>query len=267
MPLLTVRHLTIQHRSDTLVQDLSFNVGENRCVAIVGESGSGKTLTCKSIMGLLSSNLQSQGEIHFAGQALESLSLHDWSAIRGKRIALIAQDGMSAFNPLYTIGNQMRETLLGRSDLTKSEREALLSDVLERVKLANSQEVLRMYPHQLSGGMLQRVMVAIVLALRPALIIADEPTTALDAVTQSEVIDELRKLNAAMKSSMIIVSHDLGVVKQLADDVIVMQAGKIVEQGSKAQIFSAPQHPYTRYLIDTRRALSHYFRSAMCRAS
>ncbi|MDH6371567.1 nickel transport system ATP-binding protein [Paenibacillus sp. PastF-3] len=265
MSLLEIKSLSV-HEADTdrcLVQDLSFTLRKNTCLAIVGESGSGKSLTAKAILGLIPPWLEVTGEVIYNKRNL----LHEKGSvlrkIRGQKICMILQDAMTAFNPLDTIGKQMIETFRENLGVTKREARIIAETALHRVHMHTPKEVLKKYPHQLSGGMLQRVMISITIMLEPDIIIADEPTTALDSINQREVVEQFRLLREIMGTSILFISHDLGVVQYLADDLIVMRNGECVETGQASEIFSNPQHEYTRFLIRTRVNLAAPFQKSM----
>ncbi|PHI32713.1 ABC transporter ATP-binding protein [Budvicia aquatica] len=243
----------------TLVNDIHFSLKRHDCIAIVGESGSGKSLLCKSIIGLQSRWLNISGEVQFQRVNLLTLSANQWTAIRGKQIGFVMQDAMSAFDPLYSIGNQITETLSHHFTLSPNELMDRARTLLSNMQLHNIDELWKKYPHQLSGGMLQRVMIALTLASEPVLIVADEPTTSLDCITQYEIIRQFAQWRIEKSTSMIFVTHDLALVRELAQYVVVMKDGHIVEQGITDKIFDAPAHNYTRHLIDTRRRLSQKF--------
>lgn len=182
---------------------------------------------------------------------------------RGKHIGMIMQNGMGAFDPSSVVGVHFQETLKAHFGWSKGEAEASMKKAMESVMLSHPMEIMNKFPHQLSGGMLQRLMIALTLVLEPAVVIADEPTTALDTISQFEVVEQFIQLRERMGGSMIFVSHDLGVVKKIADEVLVMRNGDIVESGSVEEVFTAPQHPYTQYLVSTRLELSHHFNKIM----
>ena len=265
MNLLTVQNLRITdvRNGECLVKGLNFSMNKGDCLAIVGESGSGKSLTAKAIMGLNNTWLKSEGAIYFGEKNLLQASEKELRRIRGKRISIILQDGMSAFDPSCTIGVHLRETLREHCKLGKKRADEVLIREMESVLLNNPEHILKKYPHQLSGGMLQRMMIALSLALKSDLIIADEPTTALDTITQYEVVEQFSDLRSRSGVSIIFISHDLGVVKKLADYIIVMRNGEKVEEGTVNKIFTEPEHPYTKYLVETRRSLGDVFRAAM----
>lgn len=250
---------------EVLVHDSHFYVKEGSCLGIVGASGSGKSLTIKAIMGLNPSSIQQTGSIRFKGEELSSLSQREWRRKRGRQMCLIMQNGMKAFDPSRRLKTHSQETLSEHTDWGWEKGADKVTEAMSRVLLQDPEGILEKYPHQLSGGMLQRVMIALALVLEPDLIIADEPTTALDAISQFEVVEQLTRLKQELGCSMIFISHDLGIVKRLADEVLVMNDGIIVEKGSTEAIFNRPEQEYTQYLISTRRALSLPFQRVMGR--
>ena len=264
-PVLEVQGLRVRHSAnDTeLVKGISFTLPAGACLGVVGESGSGKTLVCRSLMGLLPPTLAAQGAALFNGVDLLHAPEEQMRLLRGSKIVMVLQQPMTAFDPLYTMGVQFRETLTAHGSFGVAQADDLTSAMLERVRLADPQEVMRSYPHELSGGMLQRCMIALALALEPQIIIADEPTTALDAETQYEVVQRLLELRRQCNTSMIFVSHDLGVVQRLADAILVMKDGECVESGPAETVFNAPRHEYTQYLIRTRLALTRGFEAML----
>lgn len=248
---------------ETIVHGSSFVVRKNTCLSIVGESGSGKSMTTKAILGLTNPWLKISGSAIYNGKELIGLKNNELRKIRGRNICMIPQDAMTAFDPLYTIGYQMVETFVENLDLSKEESKKLAIESLGKMLINSPEEVVKKYPHQLSGGMLQRCMIAIAIAMKPDLIIADEPTTALDSINQREVVEEFKRLRDVTGTSLIFISHDLGVVQSLADDILVMRNGECVEYGTAEEIFKNPQHEYTKYLIDTRVSLTESFIKAM----
>ena len=265
LDVLDVRDLRVVQRADRqpIVHGVSFTLAAGACLGIVGESGSGKTLTCRSLMGLLPPTLAGEGGAVFNGIDLVHAPAEQMRQIRGSKIAMVLQQPMTAFDPLYTMGSQFRETLAAHGAYSPAQGDALAVAMFGRVRLEAPHEILRSYPHELSGGMLQRCMIALALALEPQLIIADEPTTALDAETQFEVVQRFQELRVQCNTSMIFVSHDLGVVQRLADAVLVMKDGRCVEYGPAETVFNEPQHEYTQYLIRTRLALTRSFESML----
>lgn len=262
---LEVKGLSIadDRKKTVLVENVSFTLESNHCLGIVGESGSGKSITTKAMLGLTQPWLKVTGNVYFDGDDLLQLGKKEMRKIRGKRICMILQDAMSAFDPLSTMGSQMIETLCENLDISKNDARILSIAELEKMQIKEPAQVLKKYPHQLSGGMLQRCMIAIAMAVKPDLIIADEPTTALDSITQNEVVKEFERLRSELDTAVIFISHDLGVIQRLAKTVLVMKEGKQVEYGNAIDVFSRPAHEYTRFLIHTREQLSQSFSDVM----
>jgi peptide/nickel transport system ATP-binding protein len=254
-PLLRVENLGISFhggdgRTTRAVDGVSFEVKRGRTIGIVGESGCGKSVTSLAIMGLLPARGTSlTGEVFFEGKDLRQLPPNDLRDLRGNRIAMIFQEPMTSLNPSFTIGDQIMEVVLRHRKVTPAEAKAHAIEMLKRVKIPNPEKRFDDYPHRLSGGMRQRVMIAMALACDPDLLIADEPTTALDVTIQAQVLDLLRALREEAGASIILITHDLGVVAETCDDVAVMYAGQIVEQAPVEELFSFPQHPYTLGLL------------------
>jgi peptide/nickel transport system ATP-binding protein len=250
MALLDVRDLHTSFSTDDgtvrAIDGVSFSVERGKVLGIVGESGSGKSVTSMSIMGLLPKQSATvTGEIMFNDRDLLKLSGHDLRKLRGDDIAMIFQDPMTSLNPIYTVGWQLEEAVLLHQDVSRSQARKRSRDMLAAVGIPRPDERLRSFPHEFSGGMRQRVMIAMALANDPDLLIADEPTTALDVTTQSQILNLIRRLKDEFDSAVIMITHDLGVVAELCDDVLVMYAGKVAEQGPVDVIFERPQHPYT----------------------
>ncbi|SFU22399.1 ABC transporter ATP-binding protein [Mesorhizobium sp. YR577] len=253
--LLKVAGLSISAAADTpLVEDLSFEVGRGEAVAIVGESGCGKSLTSLAIMGLLPDSLDrhKRGAISFEGRDLTALPLRDMQSIRGNRMAMIFQEPLTALNPVMTVGAQIVEVLRKHRKMGKVEARERATDLLRQVRVPDPEARLDDYPHRLSGGMRQRVTIAMAMACEPSLIIADEPTTALDVTVQAQILDLLREIRERSGQSLVLITHDLGVVRQIAERMIVMYAGVVVEAGSVEDIMSSPRHPYTAGLMAAR---------------
>lgn len=250
-PLLSIEGLSVEFGSSRVVDDLSFSVSAGKTVAIVGESGSGKSITSLSTMRLadMMGAKFPTGRIVFAGKDLLTVSQKDMRSIRGKDIAMIFQEPMTSLNPVFTIGDQICEVLVLHEKLGKAAAREEARRLLQMVRLPDAAALLDRYPHQLSGGMRQRVMIAMALACRPKLLIADEPTTALDVTIQAQILNIMRDLQKDLGMGMVFITHDMGVVAEMADDVVVMWKGKKVEEGPVAQIFANPQHPYTRMLL------------------
>ena len=233
----------------TVVHDIDFSLYENEILAIVGESGSGKSVTSKAIMGLLSDkNIHIKGLINFEETSLLSLSSKEFAKLRGNDIAMIFQEPMTSLNPVLTIGYQIQEAISVHESLNKVD---LNNRVLELLKIVGIPvDRINSYPDELSGGQRQRVMIAMAISCSPKLLIADEPTTALDVTVQAQILDLLNDLKLKFEMTMLFITHDFGVVEDIADDVAVMFQGEIVEQGSVANVLKKPQHPYTRALLD-----------------
>src|SRR5690625_4316129 len=256
--LLDVNNLEIAFKKDkeyiTTVNGVSFSIKEGETLGIVGESGCGKSVTSLSIMGLLpenSSKLGEHSEIIFNQQSLVDMSPVEMRKLRGKEIAMIFQDPMTSLNPVLTIGFQMMEQLMTHFDIKKPEAKKRCIEMLQKVGIPRAENIINDYPHQLSGGMRQRVMIAMALSCNPKLIIADEPTTALDVTIQAQILEFMKDLQDEFGTSIIFITHDLGVVAEVCDRVIVMYAGEIVEEGKLENIFNESKHPYTVGLLDS----------------
>ena len=252
-PLLAVEDLSIMigRQAQNLVDGVSFSVMPGETLCIVGESGCGKSVTALALMGLLQTPPVSVtgGRVRFDGRDLLGLSAEAWSALRGDRMAMIFQEPMTALNPAFTIGDQIIESVMRHRDIGIDAARAHALDMLERVGIPAARTRLDAYPHQLSGGMRQRAMIAMALANDPSLLIADEPTTALDVTIQAQVLQLIRDLQQESGTALILITHDLGVVAEVADKVAVMYAGRIVEAAPVEALFNDPQHPYTLGLI------------------
>jgi oligopeptide/dipeptide ABC transporter ATP-binding protein len=255
MPLLAVDDLRTQFRTREgavrAVDGISFSVDKGETLGIVGESGCGKSVTALSIMGLLPKPPAEivSGSIEFDGRDLTKLSERQLEDVRGREIAMIFQDPMTSLNPTLKIGTQITEVLDRHFDMSKDEQRRRAIELLEEVQIPRAAESLASYPHRFSGGMRQRVMIAIALACNPKLLIADEPTTALDVTVQAQVLDLLEDLRESHEMALILITHDMGVVAEVADSVAVMYAGQIVEQASGVDLFDRPEHPYTEALL------------------
>ena len=236
------------------VNDVSFKVKKGETVCVVGESGCGKSITAMSIMGLVSKDtgFNDGGEILFEGKDLVKATDAEMRSIRGKDIAMIFQEPMSSLNPTFTIGFQVMEPLILHEGLDKKTARKRAIGLLEEVGIPRADEIVDCYPHELSGGMRQRVMIAMGLACKPKLLIADEPTTALDVTIQAQILDLMRKIKKDLNTSILLITHDLGVVAEMADYVVVMYAGKVVEEGGVMEIFKNPSHPYTKGLLKSK---------------
>lgn len=257
---LQVRDLHVQVKTKngaaTLVEGINFELKRGRVLGLVGESGCGKTVTSMSILQLLDrKTTKVEGSIVLQGNELNSLGEKDMREIRGKDIAFIMQNPMNAFTPVFTIGHQFVETICSHTKWNKKQATELAIDAMQHVNLPDPVKLLKYYPFQLSGGMLQRVMIAIAACLHPAVIIADEPTTALDVNNQKKVLYHLDKIRAEYGTAILLISHDLGVIAEMADEVAVMHKGRIVEKADVFQLFDKPHHEYTKKLLNARSIL------------
>jgi len=260
MNLIEVDNLSILNRftGEFIVKNLNFHIKKHTCLGIVGESGSGKSMSMKAILGLLPSNLETTGCVRFGTVEMIHAEPETLRKIRSKHICLILQDAMTAFDPRLTIGKQIIETFCENMNYTVCEATEATLDILKKMMLHDPRLIMQSYPHQLSGGMLQRCMIGLAMALNPEVIIADEPTTGLDSINQRNVLDEFKRLRGE-GMTLIFISHDLGVVRYLADAVLVMRQGRGIEYGEAAQLFANPVHPYSKYLLDTRKGLTKAF--------
>lgn len=255
--------LTYRKASKKLVEDVSFEVHPGECLGILGESGSGKSMTVKSILGLLDKNFQVSGSAVFDGHDLLKKSKEELRRLRGSRITMVLQNPMTCFDPLYRIGNQMAETFAAHTAWNAQEIRTCCLKILDQMQILNGEEVLEKYPHQLSGGMLQRIMIGIAMALQPELLIADEPTTAIDAVTQYEILEEFVRIKKNKNTAMLFITHDLGAISKVADRILVMNSGQIVDSGDFEHIRNHANDPYTRLLIEKRSAVMCHYRDIL----
>ncbi|MEB5724815.1 ABC transporter ATP-binding protein [Raoultella ornithinolytica] len=257
-PLITFRQLSVSFAAEKqrvrAVQEVSFAIHAGQTVGIVGESGCGKSVTAMALMGLLPPQAAriDSGEILFDGQDLLRLKANPMADLRGNQLAMIFQEPMTALNPVLTIGEQLREPLIRHRGETPKAAWLHATRLISEVGLARADSLMNSYPHQLSGGMLQRVMIAMALSCQPKLLIADEPTTALDVTVQAQILRLLRDRAQSRRMAMLLITHDLGVIAQMAEQVVVMYAGRVVESGPTAEILRHPQHPYTQGLIASR---------------
>jgi oligopeptide/dipeptide ABC transporter ATP-binding protein len=253
-PLLEVNDLRVSFATEEgivkAVDSVSFEVARGEILAIVGESGCGKTVTALTLTGLSRGpNARVAGSVRFAGKDLVTATEGELRHVRAERIAMIFQDPMSSLNPVYRVGDQIVEQIRAHEDVSKEEAQARAVEALRSVGIPNPELRVRSYPHEFSGGMRQRAMIAMALSLEPDILIADEPTTALDVTIQAQILKLLEKLNAERGLAVILITHDLGVVAEIADRALVMYAGRVVEQGTLDEIFYDPQHPYTWGLL------------------
>ncbi|RCK68797.1 ABC transporter ATP-binding protein [Desertihabitans brevis] len=253
--LLDVRDLTVAFETPRgrteVVRDVSFELAPGASLGIVGESGSGKSMTSLAVMDLLPPGATRRGSIRLAGTELTTLPPREMRKVRGARVAMIFQDPLSCLNPYYTVGLQISEAYRAhRPRATRREARRAAVEAMERVHIPHAAERVDHYPHQFSGGMRQRVMIAMALSGEPELLIADEPTTALDVTVQKQILDLIAEIRRDTGAGLVMITHDLAVVSEIADDVLVMQHGDVVEQGGAEQVFSRPRHPYTRRLLE-----------------
>ncbi len=253
--------LTQYHTGDgviSAVNDVSFSIPKGKTVCLVGESGCGKSAVAMSIMGLIDpgSGAVKKGEILFNKIDLLNIKKRELRQLRGNDISMIFQEPMTSLNPVLTIGGQIMEPILEHELISKKEAKKRALELIELVGIGRADEIFNSYPHQLSGGMLQRIMIAIALACSPELLIADEPTTALDVTIQAQILDLLRSLKEQREMSMLLITHDLGVVAEVADYVIVMYAGRVIEEGPVVELFKNPKHPYTQGLLKAKPVIS-----------
>ena len=253
-PLLQVKNLSTSFNVDSgevrAVNGISFNLDKGKVLGIVGESGSGKSVTAYSIMRILvEPGKITGGQILFNGEDIVNFSKKQMRELRGKRISIIFQDPMTSLNPVYTIGNQLREAILLHTDRNREQANARALEMLQLVGVNEPEKRLKQYPHELSGGMRQRVMIAMALACEPDILIADEPTTALDVTIQAQILELMQSLQKKLGMAIIMITHDLGVIASMCDEIIVMYAGRICERGTADEIFYNPRHEYTKGLL------------------
>jgi oligopeptide/dipeptide ABC transporter ATP-binding protein len=253
-PLLAIDHLTVQFQGErgwsTAVQDVSLRVDEGECVGLVGESGSGKSVTALSVLRLHDArSCRVQGTVRYRGEDVLGMSNRELRRLRGGEVAMIFQDPMSSLNPVLTIADQIGETLRLHEQLSKAAARRRAIELLELVRIPDAARRVDEYPHRLSGGMRQRVMIAIAMACRPKLLIADEPTTALDVTIQAQILELLRELQTELGMAVLLITHDLGVIAQLAQRVVVMYAGQVIEEAPVERLFDHPLHPYSEGLL------------------
>lgn len=266
-PVFELNHLQVslrgKKRNTDLVKGVSFSVKQGECLGILGESGSGKSMSIKAAMGLLDKNFVVSGSAKFQGDELVGKNAEQLRRLRGGQVGIVLQNPMTCFDPLYRIGNQIAETFAAHQKWDDGEIKERSIEMLDKMQIRNPEEALEKYPHQLSGGMLQRIMIGIVMSMEPSLLIADEPTTAIDAITQFDILNEFAAIKQKHKTAMIFISHDLNAVSQIADKIVVLNQGTVVDQGDFHHIIHHAVDPYTRLLIEKRTDVMRKYRQAL----
>lgn len=257
--------LVTRRQKKRIVDHVEFEVYPGECLGILGESGSGKSMSLKAVLGLLDKNFQVSGQAVFDDKNLIDAPGEELRKLRGNQIGMVLQNPMTCFDPLYRIGSQMAETFAMHTDWNGEKIRSVSLKVLDQMRIHDGAEVLEKYPHQLSGGMLQRIMIGIAMALSPELLIADEPTTAIDAITQYEILEEFERIKREKKTAMIFITHDLGAISKVADRIMVMNSGRIVDQGDFHHILHHAKDPYTRLLVEKRMAVMDRYRDILKR--
>lgn len=254
-PLIQVDNLSVRFRTEggelTAVNEVSFTLAPGRTLGIVGESGSGKTQILMALMGLLAKNGHATGSARLNGSEILNLPMRELDRIRGSALSIVFQDPMTSLNPYLRIGTQLTEILIAHQSLSKEAARAKAIEMLRLVQIPEPERRMDLYPHELSGGMRQRVMISMALLCEPALLLADEPTTALDVTVQAQILELIADLSARLNTAVILVTHDLGVVARLCDEVMVLYGGRVMEQAPAEMLFERPLHPYTRGLLDS----------------
>lgn len=258
-------HVSLNSRKGNheLVKGVAFSVMPGECLGILGESGSGKSMAMKAVMGLLDKNFSVSGSAKFLGDELIGKNSEELRKLRGGKIGMVLQNPMTCFDPLYRIGNQISETFMAHNRWSTKEIKERSIDMLCRMQIRDPEEVLEKYPHQLSGGMLQRIMIGIAAAMAPSLLIADEPTTAIDAITQFEILNEFLRMKENHNTAMIFISHDLSAVSRVADKIVVFNQGMAVDRGDFQYIMHHASDPYTRLLIEKRTDVMKRYKLAL----
>jgi nickel transport system ATP-binding protein len=266
-PVFELNHLQVslrgKKRNTDLVKGVSFSVKQGECLGILGESGSGKSMSIKAAMGLLDKNFVVSGSAKFQGDELVGKNAEQLRRLRGGQVGIVLQNPMTCFDPLYRIGNQIAETFAAHQKWDDGEIKERSIEMLDKMQIRNPEEALEKYPHQLSGGMLQRIMIGIAMSMEPSLLIADEPTTAIDAITQFDILNEFAAIKQKHKTAMIFISHDLNAVSQIADKIVVLNQGTVVDQGDFHHIIHHAADPYTRLLIEKRTDVMRKYRQAL----
>ena len=258
-------HITFEQPkvSKQILEDVSFSVKAGKCLGILGESGSGKSMTTKAILGLLNRDFKISGSATFEGTDLLQMGDGDLRTLRGSAIGMILQNPMTCFDPLYKIGNQIYETFDAHGIFSRDQYKVEAIKILEKMRIHDPEGVLQKFPHQLSGGMLQRVMIGIAMSMNPRLLICDEPTTAIDSITQYEIIKEFQRIKAESNVGMLFITHDVSVISHIADEIIVLNKGKLVDRGPFSEILKNPKDPYTKLLIEKKLAVADHYKSVL----
>lgn len=258
-------HVSLHSRKQNheLVKGVTFSVMPGECLGILGESGSGKSMSMKAATGILDKNFLVSGSAKFLGEELIGKNSEELRKLRGGKIGMVLQNPMTCFDPLYRIGNQISETFIAHNKWSAKEIRERSIDMLNKMQIRNPEEVLEKYPHQLSGGMLQRIMIGIATSMAPSLLIADEPTTAIDAITQFEILNEFLRIKKEHKVAMIFISHDLNAISRVADKIVVLNQGTVVDQGDFQHIIHHATDPYTRLLIEKRTDVMKRYKLAL----
>ena len=258
-------HITFEQPkvSKQILEDVSFSVKAGKCLGILGESGSGKSMTTKAILGLLNRDFRISGSATFEGKDLLQMGDGELRTLRGSAIGMILQNPMTCFDPLYKIGNQIYETFDAHGIFPRDQYKEEAINILEKMRIHDPEGVLQKFPHQLSGGMLQRVMIGIAMSMNPRLLICDEPTTAIDSITQYEIIKEFQRIKAESNVGMLFITHDVSVISHIADEVIVLNKGKLVDRGSFSEILKNPKDAYTKLLIEKKLAVADHYKSVL----
>ena len=266
-PVFELNHLQVSLRGKKqnmdLVKGVSFSVKQGECLGILGESGSGKSMSIKAAMGLLDKNFAVSGSAKFQGEELIGKNAEELRRLRGGQIGIVLQNPMTSFDPLYRIGSQIAETFAVHQKWDAREIKERSIEMLYKMQIRNPEEALEKYPHQLSGGMLQRIMIGIAMSMEPSLLIADEPTTAIDAITQFDILNEFAAIKQMHKTAMLFISHDLNAVSRIADKIVVLNQGMVVDQGDFHHIIHNAADPYTRLLIEKRTDVMRKYRRAL----
>ncbi len=258
-------HVSLQTKKHTkeIVKGISFCVEEGECLGVLGESGSGKSMTIKAALGLLDSQFSVSGSALLHGKELIGTGSEDLRRLRGRDVGVVLQNPMTCFDPLYRIEDQISETFLAHKSMNAREIHDMSILLLEKMQIRNPEEVLRKYPHQLSGGMLQRIMIGLATIMEPSLLIADEPTTAIDAITQYEILNEFIRIKKEKHTAMIFISHDLNAISRVADRIVVLNSGLVVDHGDFHHILHHAEDAYTKLLVEKRAQVTRKYRQAL----